>query len=592
MNIKLDNEFLELFIPENTQFNKDDYIDELKTYIFKIMTYTLNDLVQENINLNDENVNLNLKLKNYLEGKLDLILEVNETFIDTSNKLEIMLKLLEDIKSTLITNSFDDEKIMKIKVLYDRINQIKTLMESNTILLLEIPNILFKCIQNEDYILYLDYVEFIEKYFKDSTNESLLNEDDSIVNFSKMFIVKLKEKVNKITSYCSNFVLNKLKIMNNEAIFNIEIFDIVKFQKDFTTIDLEKFNFSSNDEREIKIAKLLALFIFKIQFNFNKIKCSNESKSSSDQNYNIEKFQKDYRFRLKNTEDFLKFSINLFNCFTFKLKELIKEFTFTQDINNDIEEKIRNNIIETVDKHFIKPYLINSIIRYLDITEKNKFNNEEKLKFSFNTSDHYFNDENHVIMMIKHKFLFLSILLEKINIGNENDINYLSFKDFGISNEINKIFSDYILNIIQSVLKVDSLLKFIHYNRGDTNKLFKIEENSKNEYINLIILNLGFVKDLLSEVNIEFSPNVITKIMLYTEGYIKSSLNILNKYLKDNSFYVKITKDSINSLKNLNSFKKLLNTEIQDIYINIIKELQLDEKICRKFMNSLEDYIN
>lgn len=591
MNIKLDNEFLALFIPEQTTFKKEDYIDELKTYIFKIMTYTLNDLAQENINLSDGNVTLNTKLKNYLEEKLDLILEVNETFIDTSNKLEIMLTLLEEIKGILITNSFDDEKILKIKMLYDKISQIKILMESNVFLLLEIPNILFKCIQNEDYKLFLEYCSFSENYFEEISKESSILSEDSINISTIQFTTKLKEKIEKINTFCSNFVLNKVKTVDDESIFKAEIFDVVKNNIDFNLLELQNFNPPSND-LSITVSKLLALLFFKIKYKYNKllIKESTEEELQVSKNNLMDKFSKNFRFKTKNMEEFIYFSINLINCFFSNLNEIISNFQF--DDSNELN-RLKDFIISSVNFYFFNTFFSETLIKYFDVNENNKTKNEEKIKFSFNSSEHFFNESNHVIMMIKHKFLFMSNLLEKINnepreIVNKN-MDLLSFK---INEIINQIFVEYILNIVRNVLKPDSLLKYIHYNRGDINKLLKIDENSKNEFINLIILNLGFVRDILSEISIKYSQSILTNIMICVEEYAKMSIEIINKYLVENSFYTKISKETISLLKSLNAFKKLIITEINEIYLNILKELGIDDRISKKFMNILEDSIN
>ena len=45
----VDNEFLSLFLPENSILNSNDILEEFKFYIFRIMNLTLDNLVQEQV---------------------------------------------------------------------------------------------------------------------------------------------------------------------------------------------------------------------------------------------------------------------------------------------------------------------------------------------------------------------------------------------------------------------------------------------------------------------------------------------------------------------------------------------------------------
>lgn len=45
-----DQEFLNLLIPEETNFNQSDIIDELNLYIYKIMNLSVENLIQEQVN--------------------------------------------------------------------------------------------------------------------------------------------------------------------------------------------------------------------------------------------------------------------------------------------------------------------------------------------------------------------------------------------------------------------------------------------------------------------------------------------------------------------------------------------------------------
>jgi len=45
----VDNEFLDLFLPESLEVNSNDLIEEFKFYIFRIMNLSVEDLMQEQV---------------------------------------------------------------------------------------------------------------------------------------------------------------------------------------------------------------------------------------------------------------------------------------------------------------------------------------------------------------------------------------------------------------------------------------------------------------------------------------------------------------------------------------------------------------
>ncbi len=47
----VDNEFLDLFLPEASEVNSNDIIEEFKFYIFRIMNLTIEDLIQEQVTI-------------------------------------------------------------------------------------------------------------------------------------------------------------------------------------------------------------------------------------------------------------------------------------------------------------------------------------------------------------------------------------------------------------------------------------------------------------------------------------------------------------------------------------------------------------
>ena len=45
----VDNEFLDLFLPETSEINSNDLIEEFKFYIFRIMNLSVENLMQEQV---------------------------------------------------------------------------------------------------------------------------------------------------------------------------------------------------------------------------------------------------------------------------------------------------------------------------------------------------------------------------------------------------------------------------------------------------------------------------------------------------------------------------------------------------------------
>jgi len=47
----VDNEFLSLFLPEDSNFSTDEILHELKFYIFRLMSLSLDSLLQEQVSI-------------------------------------------------------------------------------------------------------------------------------------------------------------------------------------------------------------------------------------------------------------------------------------------------------------------------------------------------------------------------------------------------------------------------------------------------------------------------------------------------------------------------------------------------------------
>ena len=63
MELSISNNFLSLFIPEQSNFTNDEIIEVFKTYIFKLMNMDMESLIQEQVNNEKENIELHKHYK-------------------------------------------------------------------------------------------------------------------------------------------------------------------------------------------------------------------------------------------------------------------------------------------------------------------------------------------------------------------------------------------------------------------------------------------------------------------------------------------------------------------------------------------------
>ena len=61
MELSVSNDFLSLFLPEQSEFKTEEILEEFKIYIFKLMNITIDSLIQEQINNDFENSELKKK---------------------------------------------------------------------------------------------------------------------------------------------------------------------------------------------------------------------------------------------------------------------------------------------------------------------------------------------------------------------------------------------------------------------------------------------------------------------------------------------------------------------------------------------------
>ena len=115
MELSVSNDFISLFLPDQSEFTTDEIIDEFKIYIFRLMNITVDSLIQERINNEYENNQLKVAYKDFFSSRVDSVLNIaklHNEIITKSNiiksSLESNIKLIEKNK-----NTFDENNINK-----------------------------------------------------------------------------------------------------------------------------------------------------------------------------------------------------------------------------------------------------------------------------------------------------------------------------------------------------------------------------------------------------------------------------------------------------------------------------------------------
>jgi hypothetical protein len=624
----LDNEFLSLFIPETTNLPKEEYIEELKIYIFKIMGLTLSDLVQENINLSDANVELHHKLKFYLEEKIDSILDVNNTFLNCLGNLEMIIYHIDSVKNNInsvLKNSSTKSKLEKIKQIQEEIALNKEVLESPILQLLEVPAAMFRCIQNDNLELFIEFDKFMKNYFSDISKEidrfksstnltnSLNNVDSNDLKIiseksflsdsetANLFISKIKSYYDKVREYCISFLKNNLKLNQNSKIINEFLYEIIFPIKEFDeniikcqfirSVNLitnikNEINYFEEDSDISRIYKILVLIIYQIELQMNSLIV----------NYSEKLVQEDEK------ESFIKSSITADNQIIF-LKYIFKQLKYLTDsifknsnhkindsLNSDSKESLKisdenkRDIVDAcINELIIDFYLIPTIEAYLQLD---------------NTS---FSGENCMILNFKNKLNTINELI------NKNVVTYKLNSDkieekvplpeyvYAIG-KINIVIQNYCSRLLQAVVEVNNKLikKFLLFNRGDINKLVKIDNNKKtnyekNEFINLLFINLSFFLEITKDFkfnSIIFKSNTVELF----ENHLFELNTLLNEYFMNNSVLLRISVETIDLIKELISFKDLyllvLNEILNVFFCNLDLEVSGKEK-SEKIINNI-----
>ena len=160
MELSISNNFLDLFIPEQSNFTKEELIEVFKTYIFKLMNLDLESLIQEQINNDRENIELYKKYKDFFTGKVDSILKINNLYKSIKDRTTLIKNAIEENSKIIENNKNNNDNLLQnennILMKNFQINKkiIKNFGNNNILKVFSIPFYMIDCFKNSEYDAY------------------------------------------------------------------------------------------------------------------------------------------------------------------------------------------------------------------------------------------------------------------------------------------------------------------------------------------------------------------------------------------------------------------------------------------------------
>lgn len=638
--LSIDNEFLSLFLPEDNINSKEDYLEELKTYIFRIMNFSLTDLIQENININQNNINLQEKLNIFLKEKLKEIDNINNCFIKSLDGIEEITYFLNNsVKSIDEFISYNKDLAIKKETnnilmnLINNINQIKNVLNNPGLInLLQIPSVMIKSVQEFDLELYLECKEYLIKFFEDNEKSFLNNPNNSDLDkncaLTSPIIVYLKDKYKLIDNHCTNFVKNSLKTKNfinncfyigsnhkSKNAFNYKIYELI-YELVFPISDFEETSIkevycniiinslkiddiNTND----MLYKIFVITIYQINLNdINSDVLDNNDIITLKDNIN-------YLDKLSKYEDFINYII--YQCESYKTIAF-KLIENKNAISSSKKYLYYNSVLNCID-YIFENYLVDYICLYIK-NEKNTYNinsinNSEYFKKDKINTDIYYLRKSNNIITFKSKATFISTTLNKLDcIFNDNEIISNSI------NLINRLLEDFFIDVLCELTRLNNLLisKYFTFNRNDISRIINVSSinnndikstENKNDILMLIKYNYIFIIDLitadinlfnnasntnaLSNVSFIFRTNVYN-IMLKS---INNTVSIIKKFFEDNFIMLKVGLNSKSLIQNCWKFKDLFSIILENILEKLFKNLYLNDNSNIEIKKTVSDLL-
>ena len=528
MELSISNNFLDLFIPEQSTFSKEELIEVFKTYIFKLMNMDIESLIQEQINNDRENIELHKKYKDFFTGKVDSILKINNLYTSIKDRTNLIKNAIDENTKIIANNKNNNDNLLEkenntlMKDFQMNKKIIKNFGNNSVLKIFNIPFYMIECFRNNEYDAYLKYYKFImEKLPK-----------NKYANFEK-----LKELVVFINYNIINFIKNLLSINYNINIPNNKIFDLLQIAPNKILLSDEKIGIINDN------IKILSVFLLQIDLwtkHYN-ISLNDKNLDKNDNDNNEEK--------MKNILNFFETKIKIIS------KEIndnkLKEIFFKYIFDNYIYDYI--NYIYSIEQYAKAYFKINLFIKNSNI---NAISNS--ISYNIYKISKTFFFKNLLSILSFHKEILINYMSSFIDIKaffesripiNEKTSSNKDLLD--LKYEIFFIFENnfsYLFKIISDEI----IFKFC--DKVKTIKIYLEHIDDIIEIINDFLYKHGFI--LVSEQNLvkEFNEfkNILNKIVT------KYSNNIIR------FFGVKQNFDTNILMPKLNTFNNLLN-EIQDL---------------------------
>ena len=511
MELSISNNFLDLFIPEQSNFTKEELIEIFKTYIFKLMNLDMESLIQEQINNDRENIELHKKYKDFFTGKVDSILKINHLYKSIKDRTTLIKKAIEENSKIIENNKNSNDNLLQkennILMKDFQINKkiIKNFGNNNVLKVFSIPFYMIESFKNSEYDAYLKYYKFVM--------EKLPNNKYSILE-------KLKELIVFIHNNIINFIKNLLSINYNINLPYEKIYDLIQLKPNKILL-LNKENGEINND-----IKILSVFLLQIELWTNHYNISLNDKNFDKNNNN------------ENTEEKLK---NILNFFENKIKIIskeikdnkLKELFFKYIFDNYIYDYI--NYIYSIEQYQKAYFKINLFVKNLNINNTSNIISYNIYKIS---KTYFF--KNLLSILNSHKEILNNYILSFINIKgffedripmNEKTSSNKDLLD--LKYELFFIFENN-FSYIYKIISDEILFKFC-----DKVKTIKIYLEHIDELIGIInefLYSHGFM--ILSEQNLVKEYNEFK--MILNKIVLKHSNNLLELFGIQQNFDVNL----------------------------------------------------
>ena len=512
MELSVSNDFLSLFLPEQSEFKTDDILDEFKIYIFKLMNITVDSLIQEQINNDSENSELKKKYKQFFSEKVELVLNIYklyEQIIDKTNVIKGSLtqnmKIIEKNKLYFDPNNINkgvDNIINDIQINKTLIKDYNSNSIDNLVNLLSIPHYMIECFRNKEYDLYLEYYNYGISLSEEQ--KLLLSIKKCIIYVNEMIIILIKNLIS------INYSLN----ISNKMLFTILNLKISPIFEEF------------NDESLKDKFRDLTVYLYQIDLYMNEKK---KNFTLEILKYFIEKFDLILKTDIQEKVIYEKIYKNIFELYLINIiKELLEKNNYNVIRNKISEFLIQIKLLENSPINFneideiMKKYFLSNLDKLILDNETHvnnyisSFSDVKKFFNSLIPQNMVNNNNNNNPLQLKYE-ICLVIYNNLIYINNFIvDENFIRYKDK--------------MTVIETIIKhCNNLLKILNSFFSSHLLIFNLTPDLVNLYDEFkeIILDkiiMIILKDLFSFFQISNEMDITKEIEEY------DNFKSLNKY--------------------------------------------------------------